>query len=88
MIPLPSTVIYEEWKGKYIESYNWDDYAFHKRKPIYNHPNISWETLNKYYHKAYREFYLRPSYIFNRVVKSTLQGTIFKDIGLFVRTIF
>ena len=88
MIPLPSTVIYEEWKGKYIESYNWDDYAFHKRKPIYNHPNISWDTLNKYYHKAYREFYLRPSYIFNRVVKSTLQGTIFKDIGLFVRTIF
>ncbi len=88
MIPLPSTIIYEEWKGKYIESYNWDDYAFHKRKPVYNHPNLSWETLNKYYHQAYREFYLRPSYIFRRLVKSTLQGTIFKDIGMLMRVRF
>ncbi len=86
MIPLPSTPVYEQWKGKYITSENWDDYSFHKGKVVYNHPTLSHETINKYYKKAYREFYLRPSYILRRAFRSLWTGQIFDDVRLVLGT--
>lgn len=86
MIPLPSTPIYEEWKNKHIISENWDDYSFHTGKYVYNHPTLSHETINKYYKKAYREFYLRPSYIITRAIRSISTGQILDDIRLLIST--
>lgn len=86
MIPLPSTPIYEEWKDKYIISENWDDYGFHKGVQVYRHPTLSQETINKYYKKAYREFYMRPSYIIQRAVRGIKTGQILDDIRLALAT--
>jgi anaerobic magnesium-protoporphyrin IX monomethyl ester cyclase len=86
MIPLPSTPIYEEWKGKYIISENWDDYGFHKGTQVYKHPTLSQDTINKYYKKSYREFYLRPSYIIHRTIRSIKTGQVMDDIRLALAT--
>jgi len=86
MIPLPSTPIYDEWKGKYITSEKWDDYNFHSGKQVYNHPTLSHEIINKYYKKAYKEFYLRPSYIVRRGFRSLFNGQIIDDLRLFFST--
>lgn len=86
MIPLPSTKIYEEWRNKHITSENWDDYSFHKGKVVYNHPTLSHETINKYYKKAYKEFYLRPSYLIQRAIRSIRTGQIIDDFRLLLTT--
>ena len=86
MIPLPSTPIYEEWKGTYITSENWDDYNFHKGKQVYNHPTLSWDTINAYYRKAYRKFYLRPTYFIRRGFRSLTNGQIIDDVRLVFTT--
>src|SRR3989344_882986 len=86
MIPLPSTPIYEKWKEKQAITENWDDYGFHKEKPVYTHPTLSHETIKKYYKKSYREFYLRPSFIIRRVFRSLKTGQIFDDIRLVLAT--
>lgn len=85
MIPLPSTPIYKEWEGKYIITKKWDDYGFHKGEAVYNHPNLSWKTLKKYYTKAYRSFYLDPRYISRRIIRSIKNGVILDDIRLFFK---
>lgn len=86
-IPLPGTVLYNSWKeNNYIISDTWEDFGFHKVNKIYNHPNLSWETIEKYYHKSYREFYLRPSYIIRRFWKSLMAGNLISDLKVFFGT--
>ena len=85
MVPLPSTPIYKEWEGKYIITKKWEDYGFHKGKQVYNHPNLSWETLKKYYSKAYRSFYLNPRYMTKRIIRSIRNGVLLDDLRLFFK---
>jgi len=84
MIPLPSTPIFEEWKDKYIVSENWDDYGFYKEEKVYNHPNLSWETIKEYSHKSYKTFYLSPNFIIRRIFISFKNGTFLKDVKMFL----
>ena len=85
MIPLPSTPIYKEWEGRYITTKKWDDYGYHKGEQVYNHPNLSWDVLKKYYAKAYRAFYLDPRFIVKRVARSIRTGMLLNDIKLFFK---
>lgn len=86
LTPLPSTPLYQEWKGKYIHEENWDNVRYHNTKGTYTHPNLSHEIIEKYYKKAYRSFYFRPSYIINRFFWSLRQGQILNDLKLFLGT--
>lgn len=86
LIPLPSTRLYEAWKDKYITSENWDDYSFHKGNTVYTHPTLTHETINKYYKKAYREFYLRPTYVLRRALRSLGTGQVWDDFRLVLGT--
>lgn len=86
MVPLPSTPVYEQWKGKYIISEDWNNYNFHKGTFIYNHPTLSHAIINKYYKKAYREFYLRPTYIVRRALRGVRTGQIVDDLRLMATT--
>jgi hypothetical protein len=54
-----------------------DDYAkYELNQPILNLPGLSMEQLQEARKRAYREFYLRPSYILKRLRK--IKG--FKDL--------
>lgn len=88
MIPLPATEIYDTWKNEgYIKNINWDDFHFHTlAQDVYNHPTLDWNTIGNYYSKAYRKFYLRPSFISKRFIKSITKGTIFNDVYYFLKT--
>ena len=35
---------------------------------IYEHPDLDLKTIQKYYKKFHREFYFRPSYLFNKFI--------------------
>ena len=68
-VPFPSTPLFYEWeKQGIIKTRDWSKYNFHSASKVYDHPNLSWDVLEKYYHKAYREFYFRPGYLAKRLV--------------------
>ena len=80
-IPFPKTELEE--MGKKNGWITTEDYAkYELNQPILNLPTLSAEELQKASIRAYREFYLRPIYIFNRLRKihswSDFQKTFFQ----------
>ena len=88
LIPLPATPIFEEWKKKgYIKTENWDKFSFYTAPiEIYDHPNLSWSKIIKYYNKFYKKFYFRPGFMIKRIISSIRKGVIIDDIKIFLGT--
>jgi len=81
LVPLPGTVLFDDFKKQgLIKTYDWDVYDFHNGRNIYDHPNLSWDLLEKYYELFHRRFYFRLSYIFRKLYKGLLTGRVFTDI--------
>ena len=87
-IPLPGTAMFDEYDAQgLILTKDWAEYLFHDTtKPVYNHPNLEWDTIVRYYKRAYRQFYFRPGFIARRVTKGILSGRAFYDLLYFLRT--
>lgn len=86
-IPLPGTNLYNAWKeARYLIADDWKEYGFHRVSQIYNHPLLPWETIVRYYHQSYREFYFRPRYILRRFAKSLRSGNLIADMKVLVGT--
>ena len=84
--PYPGTDMFE-WakKNDYLLTYDWDKYDL--ATCVMNLPTIAPETVERYYHKAYQKFFLRPSYILKRIGKIRSLDDIL--IGLkAIKTIF
>jgi radical SAM superfamily enzyme YgiQ (UPF0313 family) len=67
-IPFPKTEL--EDMGKKNGWISTEDYSkYELNQPVLNLPTLSSEQLQKARIRAYREFYLRPTYIFKRLKK-------------------
>ena len=87
LVPFPSTPVYDEFKKSgYIKTDDWSKYNFHTASKVYDHPNLDWKTLERYYHKFYRSFYFRPNYILKRIWKDIKRGRFFITIKYFIKT--
>ena len=87
LLPLPSTPLFEDFEKRgIIKTKDWSRYNFHTASKVYDHPNLSWKTLEKYYDKFHKRFYFRPSYIANRLFRSIKKGEIFDDIKMAITT--
>lgn len=66
--PFPGTELFE-WADKkgYLITKNWEHYDF--AHPVMELPTISNEKIKVFYRKAYRKFFLRPKYLFKRLVR-------------------
>ena len=84
LVPLPATPIFETWKEKYITSLNWEDYSFYSKKRVFKHPLMSDELIWEYYSKSYKEFYFRPKFILQRVVKDIFSGNLLNDTRILI----
>ncbi|MEK6893427.1 MAG: radical SAM protein [Nanoarchaeota archaeon] len=83
LVPLPSTQIFDEFeKQGLLKTKDWSRYNFHTASRVYDHPNLDWETLERYYDKFHKTFYFRPSYILKRLSRSVKKGEIFDDIKM------
>ena len=82
MSPLPGTPIWNELKEKgLLKDVDWSKFNYYTPpSEIYNHPNLDWPTIEKYYKKFYKEFYFRPSYMTKMIVKSVKNRTLISDI--------
>lgn len=89
LVPLPGTRLFNEWDEKgLIVSKDWSNYLFHQTStPLYNHPTVTWDKIHKYYNRAHRSFYLRPSFITKRLIRDIIKGNFWKDCNLLLRSI-
>ena len=79
--PSPGTEFFQEYKEKgLLKEHNWENYTFHDPSEVFDHENLSWPTIKKYYKKFYRKFYLRPGFIARRLVYTIKKGTLINDI--------
>jgi radical SAM superfamily enzyme YgiQ (UPF0313 family) len=87
-IPYPGTRYYNELKAEdRIKSHDWSKYICHQtEEPLFDHPNLSWETIEFYYKKAFREFYLRPSFFVRRFLRSLRMNDLFYDIQYLLKS--
>ncbi len=86
-IPYPGTRYYDELKAQgYIKSYDWSKYVCHQTESVlFEHPNLSWDKIELYYKRAFKEFYLRPEYLMRRFWRSLCMNDIFNDISYFLK---
>lgn len=87
-IPLPATPFYEELEKKgLIKTKKWSKYNLYvPARDVYTHPSVDWDTVDKYFNRFYREFYLRPGFITKRFFRSLMRGQLFSDIKYFLQT--
>ncbi|MBU2575017.1 MAG: B12-binding domain-containing radical SAM protein [Elusimicrobia bacterium] len=86
--PLPATPLYNELQKKgNIKTKDWSKFNMYlPANDIYDHPNLDWKVVEKYYNRFYRRFYLRPGYIFKTFINSLRRGNLFYYISYFFKT--
>ena len=74
--PFPGTRFYNQVKanGKFLiddwDEFHWDEFQSTSGSMLYEYPDTAKpKVVEKYYKKAYYEFYLRPSYVLKRLIK-------------------
>jgi radical SAM superfamily enzyme YgiQ (UPF0313 family) len=73
LIPPPGTEVWDlaqRGEGIRLLATDWGEFGLY-REPIIELPTVSKEKLKGYVRKAYKEFYFRPRYIFNTLIKSS-----------------
>jgi len=68
-IPLPATEMFNKMnEKKLIKTLDWEKFKFYSTpKSVYEHENLSWDTIEKYYHKFYRSVYLNPRFLLKKL---------------------
>jgi len=87
-VPFPGTPMFNKMRDlKRIKTYNWDDYnVYNEASAIFDHPSLDWETIQKYYRKAYLEcYYKNPKYMIRRGIRSLKTLEIFWDIYFMIK---
>ncbi|NOZ24383.1 MAG: radical SAM protein [Planctomycetes bacterium] len=81
-VPFPGSPLYRELEAsKAIKSRDWRLYSQHNvYENVYDHPNADWGAIIRSYKRAHRHFYFRPVFIAKRMVKSALDGNLFRDM--------
>jgi len=88
-LPYPGTVLFDDYARKgLIKTRDWGLYNFHNPGMIYDHPNLSFKVINKYYLKFYRSFYLNPKFLRRRLVHSIKNRSFLRDALAGLETFF
>jgi anaerobic magnesium-protoporphyrin IX monomethyl ester cyclase len=87
--PLPGTPLFEEWdRAGVIKTKDWSKYNFHTPpRELYDHPNLDWQTIDRYYKLGMKTFYFRPSYILKRGLKDLLAGQLLPNLKVLIRSL-
>ncbi len=86
-LPLPGTRLFAQYeKEGRIKTHDWSKYNFHKIADVYEHPNLSQETLRRYYNLFYRRFYFNPRFLSMRFLKSLRDRTFWRDVYYGLKT--
>ncbi len=92
--PFPGTELYEIYKQINPGEIDWAKFVYagtdNPTSPVFESDNLTRKDLEKWTSRAYRQFYLRPAYIWQRLRRCTSWGEIkmnFKGLGMLLRSI-
>ncbi len=92
--PFPGTELYEIYKRNNPGEIAWEKFVYagtdNPTSPVFESDKLTREDLKKWVARAYRGFYLRPSYIWQRLRRCTTWGEIkmnFKGLLMLLRSI-
>lgn len=86
-IPFPSTELFREMKAQgRIKSEDWSKYHMYRTRDLYDHENLDWDTINRYYDKFFNKLYINPRFIWHRIKSGWYNGGIFLDAYYFLKT--
>jgi radical SAM superfamily enzyme YgiQ (UPF0313 family) len=92
--PFPGTELYEIYKRINPGNIDWEKFIYagtdNPTNPVFESDKLTREALVKWTARAYREFYLRPSYVWQRLQRCTSWGEIkmnFKGLSMLLRSI-
>jgi radical SAM superfamily enzyme YgiQ (UPF0313 family) len=92
--PFPGTELYEIYKRINPEDIPWEKFVYagtdNPASPVFESDNLTREDLEKWTSRAYREFYLRPGYVCQRLRRCTTWGEIrmnIKGLGMLLRSV-
>ena len=81
-IPLPGTELYHAWKDR-MKIDNWLAYNFHlPARELYTHPELEWDTIERFERAAWRRFYFRPGYILRHLRRAFSEGNLSASIRI------
>ena len=78
--PFPCTELYEVYQREQGKAVPWENFVYgdigSKENPVFESPQLSRSDLQYWAKKAYRQFYLRPAYIRQRLASIKSPGDI------------
>jgi len=92
--PFPGTELYDIYMRGRKETISWEKFVYagtdNPASPVFESDTLSREDLKDWTSRAYREFYLRPAYVWQRLRRCTTWGEIkmnFKGLGMLLRSV-
>ncbi len=92
--PFPGTELYDIYRRDKKESIDWEKFVYagtdNPATPVFESDKLSREDLQSWISRAYREFYLRPAYVWQRLRRCTSWGEIkmnFKGLGMLLHSL-
>lgn len=83
IIPFPGSPLYDKYlaQGLIYETGDYRNFnVYQSPRDVYKHPDLDWDTIEKYYRMFYRSFYFNVAYLFRRLIYSIRQGTFWSDL--------
>jgi anaerobic magnesium-protoporphyrin IX monomethyl ester cyclase len=91
--PFPATELYDIYMQGRKDPPRWENFIYastgNPATPVFESDKLTREALKTWTGRAYRKFYLRPAYIWRRLLKCTTRADIkmnFKGLGMLLRS--
>jgi anaerobic magnesium-protoporphyrin IX monomethyl ester cyclase len=87
-VPFPGTKMFDDLhRSGHIKSYDWDMYTvYNDAHQIYEHPNLDWKLISRYFKKSHVEaLLLNPGYILRRFLSGLKSMELFWDAYYFFK---
>jgi anaerobic magnesium-protoporphyrin IX monomethyl ester cyclase len=92
--PFPGTELYDIYMQNRNESISWDDFVYagtdNPTMPVFESDKLTRDDMVRWLTRAYREFYLRPAYLWQRLRRCTSLNEIkmnLKGFGMLLKSI-
>ena len=93
-IPFPGTKLYDLYLKDKGDGISWESFIYEgigrRVTPVFESNNLSRVDLQRWIKRAYKEFYLRPSYLWQRIKQTTSIGDIrvnFEGFSVLIQSI-
>lgn len=82
--PFPCTELYQLYQQQQRKTVSWEHFVYgdigSKENPLFESDQLSRIDLQRWARKAYREFYLRPAYIWQRLARINSPGDLMVNL--------